>query len=537
MPFFIHHVNNPYLYNPAFAGYEKHAVIFLTHREQWIGIEGAPSTSNLSFHTPAGNSNPFSLGADITNDRIGILNNTTLRATFGYLVPFGIKREHYLRFGLAGGLSSQQFDLKDINIEDDLALHNILKRSSFMDGRFGIQYHIENFNLGFTLPHIFSNPMMSPDGLKAVQLSALDRFIVSANYRINLNVTGNLAFEPTVLYNISRELENQLEAFGVLQVKDAFWVGGGYQQQSGIAGLLGFKIKGLKIGYAYGVGGNPLAGQSGGIHEAQIALLMGKKQEVMKRKPRLSTTTNGDRIPEAVIAAAKKAKEEKQKKKEETIPDRKKAYVTVTQDSTKTTENTSSQENNGIILIPSNEKQAEKTSTEPENTSKTATPKKEVNYDQLAFESLDENKNKTVQLGEGTQSNTISRADNNSKKMDQTPAPEKQTENKQPKEEAPAKPVAKLVKVAPSKITDHPLALKEGKYIVAGTFSQEDNAHKMIQKLRAEGHNANLGYHTEKKFYYVHVMSSNDVEVLKAKLQDLRNSPFFENAWILSVEE
>lgn len=458
MPFFIHHVSNPYLYNPAFAGYDKQAVLFLTHREQWVGIQGAPSSSNLSFHTPAGYASPISLGGDISNDRIGILNHTTIRATFGYSVPLGVEYKHYLRFGLSGGISSQQFDLEDINIEDDLVLQNFIRRSTFLDGRFGIQYHLGNLNLGFALPHIFSNPMMNPDGFNVAQVSALDHFIASANYRINLNAQGNLAFEPTVLYNISRELDNQLEAFGVLQIKDVFWVGGGYQQQAGIAGMLGFKVKNMQIGYAYGVGGNALAGQSGGTHEAQVALFMGKKREVMKRTPRFSTI-NGDRIPEAAILAAK---EEKKKKKGAVIPDRKKAFITA--DSTKLTNPNISQENSGVILIPS-------------------------------------------------------------------------TENQQPTEKTTERSEEKLVKIPPSKVLDHPLALEEGKYIVVGTFSQEGNARKLIQKLSAGGYNASLVYHTEKKFYYVYVMSSSDVKILETRLQELKKSPLFENAWILSVEE
>ncbi len=511
MPFFIHHVSNPYLYNPGFAGHEKHAVLFATHRQQWLGIEGAPVSTNLSFHTPAGNTNPISLGADLTHDRIGIFRYTTLRATFGYLVPLGVEKEHFIRFGLSAGLDQQQFDLEGISIDDDLTLQNALENNIFWDGRFGFQYHLENLNIGFALPHFFSNPLESQENMATTDL--LNNFLVSANYRINFDPTGNLAFEPTILYNVSRRLENQLEAFGVLHIKDAFWIGGGYQQQAGMAGILGFKIKNLKFSYAYGLSGKEISAYSGATHEAQIGLLMGKKREIMKRKPRLSTSNHGEKIPEAVLKAS--GKDNRRKEKQEVVPDRKKAPAPV-QDTT----NNVSQENENIIVIPaSNDVQAPRQPAEEKPTNQPMA-KEKTNYDSLHFESLDKGKEEVILL----------------KKADD---PKVEPAHQQPDTTEVQKAMSqeKLVKIAPSRKLEHPLAIKEGKYIIAGTFSQESNARNLIKQLTDQGYQPNIGFHTEKQFYYVYVMSSADLEVLRQQLPLLKKSPLFENAWILSVEE
>lgn len=305
MPFFIHHATNSYLYNPAFAGSENYPILFTTHRQQWVGVEGAPVSSNLSFHMPTGLANPISLGADITSDKIGILNNTVIRATFAYLLPLGAKREHFIRFGLSSGIGMQQFNLTDVDISDDYFLQNTLRKKTFYDGRFGFQYHIKNLNLGFALPHIFSNPLLSPNGFNTIETDPLSRFITSANYRFNLSATESLIFEPTLLYHISTELENQLEAFGVLHIRDALWVGGGYQQHTGIAGIMGFKMKNIKAGYGYGTGSSGINGISSGTHEVQLAIILGKKREVVKRSPRFSISTDGDRVPEGVDSGAR----------------------------------------------------------------------------------------------------------------------------------------------------------------------------------------------------------------------------------------
>ncbi len=55
VPVFSQHFVNPYLYNPAFAGIDGAFSVFLTYRDQWVGIEGSPVTANLSFHMPLPN--------------------------------------------------------------------------------------------------------------------------------------------------------------------------------------------------------------------------------------------------------------------------------------------------------------------------------------------------------------------------------------------------------------------------------------------------------------------------------------------------
>ena len=119
MPFFTHHVTNPYLYNPAFAGYDTQPIIYLTHRQQWLGVEGAPMSSNLSFHAPTGNANPLSIGADLTHDRLGIFRSSTFRATAAYMIPLSSETEHYFRFGLSAGFGLDSYDLSGLNTSDD----------------------------------------------------------------------------------------------------------------------------------------------------------------------------------------------------------------------------------------------------------------------------------------------------------------------------------------------------------------------------------------------------------------------------------
>ena len=51
-PMFTKYMFNTLIYNPAYAGTKDHLSIGLLHRDQWVKLEGAPTTQTLTVHTP-----------------------------------------------------------------------------------------------------------------------------------------------------------------------------------------------------------------------------------------------------------------------------------------------------------------------------------------------------------------------------------------------------------------------------------------------------------------------------------------------------
>ncbi|WP_299801331.1 PorP/SprF family type IX secretion system membrane protein, partial [uncultured Maribacter sp.] len=52
--------------NPAYAGSRGVLSIAALHRSQWVGLDGAPTTQTLNFHTPV--SKNVGLGLSVVND-------------------------------------------------------------------------------------------------------------------------------------------------------------------------------------------------------------------------------------------------------------------------------------------------------------------------------------------------------------------------------------------------------------------------------------------------------------------------------------
>ena len=274
IPIFTQYFANPYVYNPAYAGLEGRPAFSLSNRRQWVGIEDAPVTYNFTFHTPvvAG----FNIGVNITQDNYGIFKSNTALLTFGYNINLGFNQ--YLSFGISGGVGSQQVDMTGLNPSDP-ALGGILDDGLFLDGNAGLAYHIGGFNIGISLPSIFTTRVYPTTDFDSGDLDLIANFIVTADYMIYFGA-DQYAFQPYALYRSYQGYDPQYEAGGIFHIKNIVWVGGGYREDFGVMGLIGVTIKGsFSAGYSYEM---PLSGNDGvnqSSHEVQLTFAIGKRNK------------------------------------------------------------------------------------------------------------------------------------------------------------------------------------------------------------------------------------------------------------------
>ena len=66
---FTQYMYNTININPAYAGSRGAMSIFGMHREQWVGLDGAPKTNAFSINTPIKNSK-LGLGVSFINDEM-----------------------------------------------------------------------------------------------------------------------------------------------------------------------------------------------------------------------------------------------------------------------------------------------------------------------------------------------------------------------------------------------------------------------------------------------------------------------------------
>jgi type IX secretion system PorP/SprF family membrane protein len=109
-----------FAYNPAAAGITRPGLqaganLSLLGRLQWLGIEGAPETSVLTFDTPL--AQDFgNLGLMVAAERLGPWSNTFAQLAYAYEIPLG---RFSLRIGASGGIKQVSVNPPDWIFPDD----------------------------------------------------------------------------------------------------------------------------------------------------------------------------------------------------------------------------------------------------------------------------------------------------------------------------------------------------------------------------------------------------------------------------------
>lgn len=266
---------NPYLYNPSYAGADAQSAVFLAYRNQWTGLEGAPSISNVSFHSPVHKN--VGLGLNFTNEQKSILNTNSALLSLSYALTLGDNT--FFRFGISGGGTFNGVDINEFEDPSDPAFANIIENNSYLIGNAGISLQLKTFNIGIAVPNLFSEQYVTTENFSIGEIKPLEQLLISASNRFYF-ADGRHVFEPSVLYRYSNIFPSQFEAAGVLHLNHIVWVGGSYKEDFGISAFGGLKVKQkLGIGYSYTLASSGINEINRPTHEVHLSLLLGEKNK------------------------------------------------------------------------------------------------------------------------------------------------------------------------------------------------------------------------------------------------------------------
>ena len=267
---------NPYSYNPAVAGIDNNVEATGVFRQQWVGLEGAPTTIGVHFQLPVYIIHS-GVGLNVENDNIGAFRFTTVRAGYNYIVKMG---EGSLSFGLRAGIVQSALDgsklrTPDGNYNQGLIVHNdnalAGNLGSGMTPTFeaGVYYKGEKLYAGVSANNL-AEPSLSYNGDKTVQFALKRNYYLTVGTQIDIR--SNISFHPSVLLK-SDGTETQADFSGFLRYNDNIFLGGsfrGYNQPSKDAFVIfgGFKLNSkLILAYSYDFTLSSIKNSSEGTHE------------------------------------------------------------------------------------------------------------------------------------------------------------------------------------------------------------------------------------------------------------------------------
>ncbi|WP_173835580.1 PorP/SprF family type IX secretion system membrane protein, partial [Myroides sp. N17-2] len=112
-PMYTHYMYNTTNINPGYSGTRGVLSVFGMYRTQWVGLDGAPQTANISIDTPLGD-NGLSGGINYTNDRIGAMSENNFSVNLAYAID--LNDNYKLSFGLKATANLLDVDYTKLDI-------------------------------------------------------------------------------------------------------------------------------------------------------------------------------------------------------------------------------------------------------------------------------------------------------------------------------------------------------------------------------------------------------------------------------------
>ncbi len=181
------------LSNPGAAGSQGQATLSAFHRQQWVGLEGAPMSQVLSFNAPFF-ANKVGLGLTLVNDRIGFFNSTYINMAYAYRIRFG---SSVVGIGMHGSYRQQRTDWDEVQTITQRPDQVVGENASVPLFNVGAGVHFENdrFFAGVAVPYLLEKGFTKKyQGIVSDFTGTTPHLFVNAGWIIP--VTANLRMRP-----------------------------------------------------------------------------------------------------------------------------------------------------------------------------------------------------------------------------------------------------------------------------------------------------------------------------------------------------
>ncbi len=264
--------------NPAYAGSRGVLSIFALHRDQWVGLDGAPKTNSFSVNTPINNSK-VGLGVSLVNDKIGPTTENQFSVDLSYTIP--TSETWKLSFGIKGTADIFNLDVTKLNPSDqgDPQFQNLDNDFSPNVGA-GIYWHSPKAYIGFSVPKFIQTDRYNDNDV-AIYKDKINYYLMGGYV---FNFSQEVKFKPAVLMKMVEGAPLQLDVSANFLFFEKLTLGVAYRWDAAVSAIAGFQITdGLYIGYGYDSETTQLRHYNSGSHEIFL------RYEFFSNKSRITT--------------------------------------------------------------------------------------------------------------------------------------------------------------------------------------------------------------------------------------------------------
>lgn len=298
-PYYTHYNFVRQMYNPAVVGYDGKWCAYGISHSQYVGLQDRTpeyTTPNNSISGPVGGMGPRTNGLGIAaplgkfnrelgesknfggvglvayTDNLGYEKNTVIRGQFAYRKVFA--SGNTLAFGADVGFHTKSLNGSQLRAID--ANDPFIPSGTVSDGKltttFGAFYTNKNFNnlhIGLSSTNLAPQTYSYGDNGLVKTQTARHYYLLGAMQFDNFLGNPSLALHPSVLLKYNSVL--QADANALVEYMETFSGGLGYRSiTDALSLMIGYKVKGIRIGYSYDITLSRLQRVSNGTHEICI---------------------------------------------------------------------------------------------------------------------------------------------------------------------------------------------------------------------------------------------------------------------------
>lgn len=261
--------------NPAYAGSRGVTSIFGLHRNQWVGLDGAPVTNTVSVNTPIENSN-LGIGLSFVNDRIGASNESAISADVSYTIL--TSSIYKLSFGIKGTANLLDVDYSKLNRYDviDPKFQNNVENEFSPNIGAGAYFYSDKLYLGLSVPNFLETDYYD-DNAVATSLERMHVYLIGGYV---FDLSPSVQFKPAFMCKTVVGSPLQVDLSANFLFNEKFVLGAAWRWDAAVSAMAGFQVsQGLYIGYGYDFETTQLANYNSGSHEIFLRFELFKKLE------------------------------------------------------------------------------------------------------------------------------------------------------------------------------------------------------------------------------------------------------------------
>ncbi len=251
--------------NPAAIAIDGTIMADFIFRNQWFGIEGAPTSA--AFNGQYEINEHMAVGLTASYDKIGINQTGSVAGQYAYRLHFDYGRS--LIFGLGMGIDNSVSFLAGSTLTEksDPAFANSYGRSYF-NASFGMFYNAPNFYIGASIPRLFQNTHVGTQpGFQPPRW----HYYLSTGFYIHAG--DNYTFNPHLQVKATMNAPIQGDVILRNTFFNRFSIVAGYRSENAlIAGVDVLFAGKARIGYSFNYNLGPLSRIKGASNELYLGL-------------------------------------------------------------------------------------------------------------------------------------------------------------------------------------------------------------------------------------------------------------------------